>query len=181
MFWDRLFIIIGLVFMLAGTAQARDFKDLIGVDPQLRYFFGTLSDTEIDTLNGATAGTPTDIKTATYGVTAAESGATIFINAAAGKTMTLPAPASGLRYKFVLKAQPTSGNHIVATNAAAAIVEGMVDVNNVKVLAANEKQINFVASTAIVGDWISLISDGTSWFLTGESGGGAGAITVTAP
>ena len=55
----------------------------------------------------------------------------------------------------------------------------MADVNSTLVLAANEDSINFVASTCIVGDWVEVISDGTSWFVTGQSDA-AGGITFTA-
>jgi hypothetical protein len=117
--------------------------------------------------------------TAANVLTAAESGSVFFLNSATGFASTLPAPAAGLTFKFVVSTQPTSGNHTVVTNGGSNVIEGMADVNSTLVLAANEDSINFVASTAIVGDWVEVVSDGTSWFVTGQSGA-TGGITFTA-
>lgn len=111
-------------------------------------------------------------------ITADESGSTFYLGLAGGFTSTLPAPAAGLNYKFVVAVQPTTA-YIITTNASANIIEGMADVNSTLVLASNEDTINFVASTAIIGDWVELESDGTSWFVTGQSGA-VGGITFTA-
>jgi hypothetical protein len=54
----------------------------------------------------------------------------------------------------------------------------MVDVNSTLVLGANEDTISWVASTALVGDWVEVVSDGTSWFVSGQSGA-TGGITLT--
>lgn len=112
-------------------------------------------------------------------ITAAENGKTFFLNSATGFASTLPAPAAGLRFKFIVTTQPTSGNCTIVTNGGANVIEGMADVNSTLVLAANEDSINIVASTAIVGDWVEVVSDGTSWFVNGASGA-AGGITFTA-
>lgn len=121
----------------------------------------------------------TEVVTTTNVITAAESGTTYFLNAATGWVNTLPAPAVGLRYKFIVTTQPTSGNITIVSNGGANVIEGSADVNSARVLAANEDSINIVASTAIVGDWVEVISDGTSWFVDGFSGA-AGGITFTA-
>lgn len=105
---------------------------------------------------------------------ASESGKTSYLNLAGGFASALPAPAAGLKYKFVVSVAPTTSYTVVAT---AAVIEGMVDVNSTLVLGANETTITFAANTAIVGDWVFVESDGTSWFLTGQSGA-AGGITL---
>lgn len=120
-----------------------------------------------------------EVVTGANTITAAESGKTFFLNSATGFASTLPAPAAGLRFKFIVTTQPTSGNCTVVTNGGSNVIEGMADVNSTLVLAANEDSINIVASTAIVGDWVEVISDGTSWFVNGASGA-AGGITFTA-
>ena len=109
-------------------------------------------------------------------ITAAESGTTYFLNHATGFASTLPAPAAGLRYKFVVTTQPTSGNDTIVTDSGDNVIEGMADVDSTLVLAANEDTINLVASTCIVGDWVEVVSDGTSWFVSGASGA-TGGIT----
>lgn len=112
-------------------------------------------------------------------ITAAESGKTFFLNSATGFANTLPAPGAGLRYTFIVSTVPTSGNTTVVTDSGDNVIEGAADVNSSLVLAANEDSINFVASTCLVGDRVSVISDGTSWFVDGFSGAGGG-ITFTA-
>lgn len=107
-------------------------------------------------------------------ITARESGKTFFLGLAGGFASTLPAPAAGLKYKFVVSVAPTTAYTVGATGA---IIEGAVDVNSTLVLGANETTITFAANTAIVGDWVEVESDGTSWFLNGMSGA-AGGITL---
>lgn len=120
-----------------------------------------------------------EVVTTTNVITAAESGKTFFLNSATGFDSSLPAAAAGLRFKFVVTTIPTSGNCTVTSDNDDNIIEGMADVNSTLVLAANEDSINFVASTCLIGDWVEVISNGTSWFVTGQSGA-AGGITFTA-
>lgn len=122
----------------------------------------------------------TEVITAANVITAAESGTTYFLNSATGAAQTLPAPAAGLHFWFIISTVPTSGNMTVTTNGGDNIIEGMIDVNSTKVPAVNEDTINFIASTCVIGDWARVVSDGTSWFVSGQSVGGAGAITFTA-
>lgn len=141
---------------------------------------GTVVTATADELNMAADNSANvEVVVAANVITAAESGKTFFLNHATGFASTLPAPAAGLRFKFVVTTIPTSGNDTVVTNAGADVIEGMADVNSTLVLAANEDSINIVASTALVGDWVEVVSDGTSWFVTGQSGA-AGGVTFTA-
>lgn len=107
-------------------------------------------------------------------ILASESGKTFFLGLAGGFASTLPAPAAGLKFKFVVSVAPTTAYTVTAT---AAVIEGAVDVNSTLVLGANETTITFAANTAIVGDWVEVESDGTSWFLNGMSGA-IGGITL---
>lgn len=122
----------------------------------------------------------TEAVTAANTITADESGKTFFLNSATGFASTLPAPAAGLSYKFIVTTIPTSGNCTVVSNGGSDVIEGIADVDSTLVLAANEDSINFVASTTIIGDWVEVVSDGTSWFVSGQSGAGGGiTFTVT--
>lgn len=128
-------------------------------------------------VEGATI--PSEVITAANTITAAESGKTFYLNSETGSNQTLPAPALGLKFKFVITTVPTSGNMVVKTPSADDnLFYGSVDVNSTLVLAAGEDSINFIASTCIIGDWISVESDGTNWYITGQSGA-AGGITAT--
>lgn len=103
-------------------------------------------------------------------LTAADSGGTYFLSLAGGFTTTLPAPKMGLKYKFIVAVAPTTA-YIVATNGSANIIHGQVgtseDAAGDVACAAASDTITFVASTAIIGDWVSVESDGTNWYVNG--------------
>jgi len=116
--------------------------------------------------------------TATNVLTAAESGKVCFLSSATEFVSTLPAPAAGLHFTFIVAAAPSGANYTVVTNASANVIEGLVVVNGASVPGANEDTISFVSAAAVVGDWCKVVSDGTSWFVSGQ-GSAAGAITLT--
>ncbi len=118
--------------------------------------------------------------TAAFELTAEQSGTEVFIGTTAGFDITLPLPAAGLHYRFTVAAAFASSNYVVKTNGAAAIIFGAVDVAGSVVAADAEKQINFVATAELPGDWAEVWSDGTNWYVRGY-GVTAGSITVTAP
>jgi hypothetical protein len=111
---------------------------------------------------------PSEVVTTTNVITAAESGTTYYLNAAGGFTSTLPAPAEGLRYRFIVSTAPTTA-YIITTNAGANILYGTI--NEITTTAGISIQaqdtLNFVASTSLVGDWIEAESDGTNWYIHG--------------
>lgn len=113
----------------------------------------------------------TEVVTAANVIAASESGTTFFLNLAGGFTSTLPAPAAGLRFKFIVSTAPTTA-YIITTNAGANVLQGTVanngaetEVNGVDI--ANQDTINFVANQAKVGDYVEMISDGTNWYVSG--------------
>lgn len=113
-----------------------------------------------------------ETRTAANELTAAESGKTIFLNSATEFATTLPAPAVGLRFKFVVAAAPSGASYTVVTNGSANIIKGSVssaDLNAASdsAIATGADTITFVDSKAIVGDWIEVVSDGTNWYLSG--------------
>ena len=116
--------------------------------------------------------------TTTNTILANESGKTFFLNLAGGFTSTLPAPAEGLKFKFIVQTAPTTA-YIITTNGGDNIIFGTI-VDTTATLAANaEDTITFVASTALVGDSAEFISDGTNWYMTAQSQANGG-ITATA-
>ena len=135
--------------------------------------FGVLSDLEATAsqlnINAVPASGIEDV-TATNVITAAESGKTFFLNSATEFASTLPAPAAGLNYTFIVKAAPASASYTVATNGGADIIIGMVTCATADDLGqydANADVVTFVDGQSIVGDWIKVVSDGTSWYLSG--------------
>lgn len=121
--------------------------------------------------------------TATTTLTAADSGGVYFLNAATEFVTTLPSPAAGLNFKFICKAAPASASYTVVTASSANILIGginelEVDTGDDGPYDADGDTITFVDGVAVVGDWAEVVSDGTSWYLTGQANADGG-ITVT--
>ena len=124
--------------------------------------------------------TPTTTLTATTTVTAAQSGTTFFLSAGTEFVTTLPAPAVGLNYRFIVGAAPASASYTVVTASSANIMKGFaVNAAGAAVTPLGDGDtITFVDSQAVAGDSASVVSDGTSWFVTGFAQVAAG-VTVT--
>lgn len=116
--------------------------------------------------------------TAATELTAAQSGSIVFLNAAAGFAITLPLPAAGLRYRFIVAAAFATSSFTVVTNGSANIIQGVVDVNSTLVPGADEDTITFVNSAETVGDWVEVVSDGTNWYVSGQAAA-SGGVTLT--
>ena len=61
---------------------------------------------------------------AAYSVPTSENGATYFLNLAGGFAVTLPLPAAGLRYNFIVTTAPTTAYTVVTANSAN-IIKGL--------------------------------------------------------
>jgi hypothetical protein len=103
-------------------------------------------------------------------ITAAESGKTFYLSLAAGFTSTLPAPAAGLHYRFVVKTAPTGAPYIITTNGGDNVIFGHVveRAGGAGVAGAAQDTVNLVHNQSIIGDEISVRSDGTNWYLHGS-------------
>lgn len=127
--------------------------------------------------------TETVAKTAASTLEATDSGKTIFLNSATGFATTLPAPAAGLNFKFVVSTAPTSGNHTIVTNGSANIIQGSSFVSTTAgtgVPAVNEDSINLIANQAVAGDEVQVVSDGTNWYVKAFVNVGAGCTFTAA-
>jgi hypothetical protein len=123
----------------------------------------------------------TELVTATNVILAAESGTTYFLNSATEFVSTLPAPALGLRFSFIVKAAPSGASYTIVTNASGNIIKGHVlpaDGAAGDTETAGGDTISFVDGQAVAGDRVDLISDGTYWYATGRCAVAA-AITIT--
>jgi hypothetical protein len=104
--------------------------------------------------------------TAASTLTAAQSGTTFFLNSATEFVTTLPAPAAGLNYTFIVTAAPSGASYTVVTTSSANIIKGQA-VNAAGVAGDTgtaDDTISFVDAQAVAGDQVTVISDGTSWF-----------------
>ena len=113
-------------------------------------------------------------------LTAAQSGTTFFLSAATEFATTLPTPAAGLTYTFIVAAAPASASYTIVTASSANIIKGQA-VNAAGAAGDTgtaDDTISFVDGQAVAGDMVTVISDGTSWFAKGFCAVAAG-ITFT--
>lgn len=126
-----------------------------------------------------------DIKalTAATTLTAGDSGCVCTLGTAGGFAVTLPAAADseGLSFRFVVKVAPTTA-YTIGTASAENVIHGQIstgeDAAGSVVTAAAADIINFVASKAIIGDYVDLYSDGTYWYVSGMCAVQDGMTTV---
>ena len=124
----------------------------------------------------------TELVTATNVIAAAESGTTYFLNSATEFVSTLPAPALGLRFTFIVKAAPASASYTIVTNASANIIVGQQHDTGGAAgdFGATDDTITFVDGQAVAGDRVDVISDGTLWYAYAYSKVAAGITFSTA-
>lgn len=129
--------------------------------------------TVLDPANGpVTPLTNAEIVSSTNVITASENGKTFFLNLAGGFVSTLPAPALGLRFTFIIRTAPTTSYTIVTTSSAN-IIKGSVYSSDLN--AANDGDIEtsggdtitLVQNKAVAGDRVEVWCDGTNWFAHG--------------
>lgn len=112
--------------------------------------------------------------------TAAQTGSTVLMARATGTVITLPAAADGLFFRFVVGTAFATDNYVI-DSAEGDNIEGALIVAGAVVDCDAEDQINFVADGENLGDYVELLSDGTSWFILDSGGLTAAKITCTDP
>ncbi len=116
---------------------------------------------------------PPEIVTATNVITADEGGKTFFLNSATEFVSTLPAPAIGLRFSFVVTAAPSGASYTIVTNGSSNIIKGQIHSSDLNAASDGDIEtsggdtISFVDSKAVAGDRVDLVCDGTNWFAYG--------------
>ena len=131
--------------------------------------------------------TSAEVVTSTNVITAAESGRTFFLNSGTEFASTLPAPALGLNYTFIVTAAPSGADYTVVTEGGCQVLGGHVLTSDVYTDSAVDADfeapatgttISFVSNVSVVGDRAYVISDGTNWFAQCSCAAVAG-ITIT--
>ena len=98
-------------------------------------------------------------------LTQSDSGKVLYLKATAGGAVTLPAPSDGFKVKIITgQAFATTAWTIVSTGAN---IRGGAIVNSTFVASAGTTTITLSASAETIGDFVELVSDGTSYFVTG--------------
>lgn len=151
-------------------------------------FSSTLAVTGASTLTGAVTGGSTisggillaaSTTSAADVLTVAQSGQVIVIQTT-GAAYTLPAVTNaGANYKFIV-GQAFSTNAVV-TSAEGDNIEGGLTVNSLAVPCVGEDAINFIAASEELGDWVEVMSDGTSWHIVGSDVVTTVSMTCTDP
>jgi hypothetical protein len=138
----------------------------------------------VESENGFTTGT-TGIASSVESVTAgrtlveADNGMNILLGDADSGDVTLPAVTlTGYTVRVTCNFAITASSAVIS--AEGDNISGVLVVNGATILAEAEDQINFILNLAEIGDYIDLLSDGTSWIVNGI-GGAAGSITATDP
>lgn len=125
-----------------------------------------------------------EVLSAAQTLTAADSGKVFILDAAAGATITLPALAEGLKFKFVVGANFATSNWVI-DSAEGDNINGIISDMGTTVAgvpAVGEDQINFVNSAESIGDWVELVCDysNSQWLVSGTCALNGG-ITATDP
>lgn len=112
-----------------------------------------------------------------------ECGTTYFLNSATEFATTLPLPVAGCSFKFVVKAAPSGASYTVVTSAGSNIMIGginelEVDTSDDGPYQADADTITFADGVAVVGDYVEMVSDGTSWYFRGQANADGG-ITLS--
>ncbi len=122
----------------------------------------------------------TEVVAATNVIAATESGSVFFLNSATEFVSTLPAPAAGLHFTFIVTAAPSGASYTVVTTTSANIIKG--NQNSVAGDAGDfgtaDDTITFVDGQSVAGDKVEVYCDGTNWFAYGISKVAAG-LTFT--
>ena len=116
---------------------------------------------------------------ATEVLTAADNGKVLFLNHATEFQTTLPLLSTigiGWHCKFLVGAAPSSASYTVIENASdnnkiilKGITETETDDDSEAVESAGCSTLTVKDGIAVVGDWFDVFSDGTSWFVTGNT------------
>lgn len=102
-----------------------------------------------------------------YTITAAQNGTT-FLLSGTGGTINLPSVTdnSGLEYTFIINGAFSTDYVITAQTA---VLNGTIMEAGVVQLVAADTTITIEDGVEVIGDYINVICDGTSWFVKGST------------
>ena len=100
--------------------------------------------------------------TTTYQVLASDSGTVFTIDQDAGFVITLPADQDGLNYKFILT--DAGSNDVKIDGGGSNAIKGFSMDPTTGINAVDNNMVKFVSGTAVIGDVITLVNDGTTWW-----------------
>jgi hypothetical protein len=127
----------------------------------------------------------TEAASATDTLTASECGKTFFMSGD-DYTLTLPAVSTvsaGCEFRFIVAGAPTTSTVVLTGNSDEDVLIGginelEVDTNDDGPYDASADTVTFVGGTAVVGDFVYMICDGSYFYISGQANADGG-ITVT--
>lgn len=120
----------------------------------------------------------TEVVTAANVITPAENGATYFLALVGGFASTLPAPAMGLQFHFIVQIAPTTSYTIIAPSSATILYgNSQSSQGGASGVGTGEATFAFVGNQSAIGDYADFISDGTNWYVRSGTNLDAG-ITI---
>jgi hypothetical protein len=110
-----------------------------------------------------------ELPSTTNVITQAENGKTFFLSNAAGFTSTLPVPLLGLKFRFIVRTIPSSGDYVITTDSGDNILFGTINeiTTTAGVAISAQDTLNFKSGVAQDGDWAEFESDGLAWYVHG--------------
>lgn len=134
-------------------------------------------------INTPTVKDLTEVVAATNVIAASETGSVFFLNSATEFVSTLPAPAAGLHYTFIVTAAPAAASYTIVTTSSNNLIKGLI-VSCEDAAGSGDSEtsggdtISFVDGQSVAGDKVEVYCDGTNWFAYGTCKVVAG-ITIT--
>ncbi len=167
---------------VAGSASAGSAPIYVDSDDNRLKFIPAGTGTTEVILQEAGGAAMTETLITTRVLTAADSGKTFVLALAGGFTVTLPALAAGLQFKFVVGVDPTTayiiasaeGDNVSLVGGAA---NGAAIVVNTAGFSAD--QVNLVANLAIIGDAVTIDSVGTLGWAAQALVAVGGGVTIS--
>ena len=110
---------------------------------------------------------------ATYQILASDSGKVFTIDQDDAFTITLPSDQEGLKYEFILT--DAGSNDVKIDGGGSNAVKGViVDENSVE--AIDNNLVKFASGTSVIGDYLEIWNDGTSWWVESFSSATDGIV-----
>ena len=93
-----------------------------------------------------------------------DSGKIYMVYSTVARTITLPAVAAGLKFKFIMT--DTTADSSIATNEGTALLKGGAECGDAYLTLAGTTIV--LEAAGAVGDHLELICDGTYWYVSGH-------------
>ena len=114
-----------------------------------------------------------DSSASTHNLEMGDSGKTYLVHCTVARTINLPAASAGVSYRFIV----TDATAASTINAESGVIQGVFTDDNDSTAVSDTTTINIGTSCA-AGDWLSLVSDGTNWYVSGQCQHASAGFTV---